>query len=80
MNKLILPALGEGIESAVVACWHVSVGEEVSSDQDVVEVVTDKASFNVPTPTGGIIKEILIQAGTKVTVGESLATFELLVD
>ena len=76
MVKIILPELGEGIEKATVACWHRHVGEKVSFDEDIVEVVTDKASFNVSTHQEGILKEILVPEGKDAKVGEALAVIE----
>ena len=39
MFKIVAPELGEGIEKATVACWHKSVGERVSSEDDIAELV-----------------------------------------
>ncbi len=76
MFELRLPSLGEGINEAVIACWHVNTGDRISCDDDLVEVVTDKASFNVPTTKEGKIKNILIQAGETVSVGAALAIID----
>ena len=73
MNDIVLPELGEGITDATVACWHVEPGTEVQQDEDIVEVVTDKASFNIPSPMAGIIQEICVGPGEKVEVGSVLA-------
>ncbi|MCK5581352.1 MAG: lipoyl domain-containing protein [Candidatus Omnitrophica bacterium] len=70
---VILPELGEEIKSATVACWHVAEGAEVHVDDDVVEVVTDKATFNISVECPGVVKEILVQEGQEVQVGSSLA-------
>lgn len=76
MSKIVLPELGEGIEKAVVACWHFKVGDHVHHDDDVLEVVTDKASFNISAECAGIIKEIFTPEGKEVRVGEALASIE----
>ena len=76
MAKVILPELGEGILKAAVACWHKQVGEEVSEDDDIVEVVTDKASFNIPAGKTGRLKQILITEGKEAKIGETLALIE----
>ena len=76
MNKVILPELGEGIEKAIVACWHCKVGDQVKSDDDIVELVTDKATFNVPAGASGTITEIHFSNGQEVAVGEVLAIIE----
>ena len=71
-----LPELGEGIEKATIACYHFSVGDQVEVDDDVVEVVTDKATFNVPTHTTGTIKNICYKQGDEVPVGAALFTVD----
>ncbi len=76
MTKVILPELGEGIQKATVACWHKKIGDEVSADDDLLEVVTDKASFNISAEKTGRIKEILVKEGKEVRIGEVLATME----
>ncbi len=73
MHDVLLPQLGEGIEKATVAVWHVSSGDTVSSQDDIVEVVTDKATFHVPAGADGRIEEILVPAGTEIAVGKPLA-------
>jgi len=73
MKKVILPVLGEGIEEAVVSFWHFNEGANVNKGDDLVELATDKATFNVPAPESGVIKNILHREGDKVKVGEALA-------
>ena len=60
MENIFLPELGEGIQKATVACWHAAVGDHISKDDDIVELVIDKAAFSVPAGTSGFIKEILL--------------------
>ena len=72
MNEVILPHLGEGIKTATVACWHVKVGESVEAQDDIVEVVTDKATFNIPAPQSGLIQKILVPEGQEVSIGSVL--------
>ena len=76
MNKVVLPALGEGITKATIACWHVQEGDKVKTGEDVVELVTDKAAFNVSTPHAGTVKKILVKEGQEAPVGETLAIIE----
>lgn len=76
MHSIILPELGEGIEKAKIACWHTSVGQLVAIGDDIVEVVTDKASFNVPSGISGRIKEICVDEGQEIKIGEVLAVLE----
>ena len=76
MEYVNLPELGEGIEKATVACWHASIGDRVSKDDDIVELVTDKATFHVPSGALGTIKEIRFKEGQEVRIGEVLAVIE----
>lgn len=76
MENVILPELGEGIEKAVVACWHCKVGDSVKTDDDLVELVTDKATFNVSTTHQGVIRKILVPEGHEAKIGQALAVIE----
>lgn len=76
MKNIILPELGEGIDKATVACWHTAVGNQVSEEDDVVELVTDKASFNVPAGVIGTVKQICVGEGQDAKIGEILAVVE----
>ncbi len=72
MVRVVLPELGEGITEATVACFHLKPGDRVQVDDDVVEVVTDKATFNVPSTTAGRILETYVKEGDQVPVGAAL--------
>ena len=54
-----LPDIGEGLAEAEVAKWLVSVGESVNEDQPVVEMMTDKATVELPSPGTGVVVEQL---------------------
>jgi len=76
MTKVVLPELGEGIDKATVSYWYFQGGEKVNEKDDLVELTTDKATFNLPSPSSGILSEIFFQAGDTVNVGEVLAVIE----
>ncbi len=76
MTKVLVPELGDGITKVTVAFWHVRVGDQVLIDDDIVELVTDKATFNVPAHCPGVIKEILIKEGQETRIGEVLAVID----
>jgi pyruvate dehydrogenase E2 component (dihydrolipoamide acetyltransferase) len=76
MLKVILPQLGEGIDKATVSYWYFQVGERVSEKEDLVELATDKATFNLPSPASGTISQIFFQEGQSVKVGDTLALIE----
>jgi pyruvate dehydrogenase E2 component (dihydrolipoamide acetyltransferase) len=73
MTKVVLPELGEGIEKATVSYWYFKEGEKVNEKDDLVELTTDKATFNLPTPCSGTLSEIFFREGDAVNVGEVLA-------
>lgn len=76
--ELRLPELGEdaGAE-ATVSFWYFEEGEEVKESDDIVEMMTDKATFNVPSPVSGTILEVRAPDGAKVKVGDVLGTIEV---
>ncbi|MFH0732046.1 MAG: biotin/lipoyl-containing protein [Candidatus Omnitrophota bacterium] len=74
--KVVLPEIGEGVIEATVSFWHVDEGAKVNEGDDLVEMITDKATFNVPAPTGGILKEILCKEGEMAKVGKTIAVIE----
>ncbi len=76
MTDIILPELGEGIDRAVVAHWHYAIGDHVEADDDIVEVATDKAIFNIPAGVSGRLKEICVPMGQEVCVGRALARLD----
>ena len=76
MHSIILPELGEGIKTATVARWCRQRGETVAADDDIVEVVTDKATFHVPAGCRGTLKEISAPEGAQVAVGATLAIID----
>ncbi len=75
--ELKVPVLGEGIESAIVACWHFKEGDKVALEDDVVELVTAKASFSVPAGSAGILKKILIKEKQEAKISDVLAVIEV---
>ena len=76
MTEVVLPELGEGVSEAIIACYHHKVGDFIEKDDDVVEVVTDKATFNVPATSAGVLKKVYYQEGDKVPVGDKLFALE----
>jgi pyruvate/2-oxoglutarate dehydrogenase complex dihydrolipoamide acyltransferase (E2) component len=76
MTRVILPELGEGIEKATVSYWYYKTGEKVNEKDDLVEIITDKATFNLPSPCSGTLSEIIFSEGDTVNVGEVLGVIE----
>jgi len=67
-----LPDLGEGLTEGEVARWLVSVGDEVTEDQPLVEIQTDKTTVEIPSPAAGKVAQILVEEGSVVPVGTVL--------
>lgn len=66
----VLPELGENIESGTVTAVLVSVGDTVAQEQPVIELETDKAVVEVPSPAAGVITEISVNEGDVLKVGD----------
>ncbi|KQL55163.1 dihydrolipoyllysine acetyltransferase [Heyndrickxia shackletonii] len=64
--------IGEGMTEGEVLTYFVKKGDRVKSDQPLVEVQTDKMTAELPSPISGIVRDILIEEGTNVTVGTTL--------
>jgi 2-oxoisovalerate dehydrogenase E2 component (dihydrolipoyl transacylase) len=73
-----LPDLGEGTVEAEIVRWYAKPGDLVAEDQAIVEVMTDKASVEVPAPVSGRVLSITGTPGDKVAVGSPLIVFQLL--
>jgi pyruvate dehydrogenase E2 component (dihydrolipoamide acetyltransferase) len=67
-----LPDLGEGLTEGEIARWLVSEGDEVSEDQPLVEIQTDKTTVEIPSPAAGKVAQILVEEGQVVPVGTVL--------
>jgi pyruvate/2-oxoglutarate dehydrogenase complex dihydrolipoamide acyltransferase (E2) component len=76
LNKVLLPKLGEGIEKAVVSFWFFKEGDAIKANDDLVELTTDKAAFNLPSPCAGKLSQIIFHEGDTVNVGETLCIIE----
>ena len=67
-----LPDIGEGVVEGEVVQWHVSVGDSVSEDDPLVDVMTDKATVTIPSPVSGVISSLSGDVGDMIAVGSSL--------
>lgn len=68
-----MPQLGETVTEGVVLRWAKQVGDSVSEDEVLLEISTDKVDTEIPSPSSGILQEILVQEGDTVAVGAQLA-------
>ncbi len=67
-----LPDVGEGIAEAEIVEWHVAVGDTVAEDQVLVEVMTDKATVELPSPVAGVVLSVGAGVGDVLQVGAPL--------
>ncbi|MCF6214638.1 MAG: 2-oxo acid dehydrogenase subunit E2 [Emcibacter sp.] len=72
-----LPDLGEGIVEAEVAALHVKVGDMVTEDQPLIDMMTDKATVEIPSPVDGKILSIKGQLGEMIPVGTAMVVIEV---
>ncbi|MBI5582208.1 MAG: 2-oxo acid dehydrogenase subunit E2 [Deltaproteobacteria bacterium] len=70
-----MPDLGEGIHEVEILSVPVSVGDNVKEGDTILELETDKAAVEIPSPYTGVVEEILVAAGQTVKVGEVVMTF-----
>lgn len=71
-----MPDLGEGTVSAEVIDWKVRVGDEIAEDEPLVEMSTDKAVVEVPSPVSGRVVALTGVPGDEIAVGAELAVFD----
>tara|TARA_B100000029_G_scaffold515561_1_gene623240 strand:+ start:553 stop:1863 length:1311 start_codon:yes stop_codon:yes gene_type:complete len=71
-NQIIVPSLGESVTEATVSKWLKQVGEQVDSDEPLVELETDKVNVEVPSPLAGTLSSINVKEGETVEVGALL--------
>ena len=71
-----LPDIGEGIAECEIATWRVALGDTVQEDQPLVDMLTDKAAVEIPSPVAGVVKELRGAAGDKVAVGAVLMVID----
>jgi len=76
MMDIKLPPLAEGVDKASISYWFKQPGDTVKEGEELVELVTDKATFSMPSPAAGKIKELLVSEGDSAKVGQSIAVIE----
>ncbi|MGW7678539.1 2-oxoglutarate dehydrogenase complex dihydrolipoyllysine-residue succinyltransferase [Shewanella sp. S23-S33] len=73
--EIKVPVLPESVADATIATWHVKVGEQVSRDQNLVDIETDKVVLEVVAPEDGHIGEFLFEEGATVLGEQVIAKF-----
>ncbi len=73
---IIMPKMGESVNEGTIIKWHKKVGDFVKRDEIIFEISTDKVDTEIPSPSDGVITEILVQEGQTVEVGTVVAKIE----
>lgn len=76
IQAIKIPEIGENVESGVVVAVHINVGDAIAVDDTVIELETDKALVEIPSPYNGRISEVLAKAGAQMNVGDVIARVE----
>ncbi|MEO6772798.1 MAG: dihydrolipoamide acetyltransferase family protein [Kofleriaceae bacterium] len=71
-----LPDIGEGVVEGEIVSWKVKVGDQVKLDQPIVEIMTDKATVEIPSPRAGTVTKINFKDGEICPVGKVLVVIE----
>lgn len=67
--RFAVPDLGQGVAEARIVKWCVAEGDSIVEDGPMVEVSTDKADVEIPSPASGTVSSLCVDAGSTVTVG-----------
>ncbi len=71
-----LPDIGEGIAEAEIVAWHVAVGDMVKEDQQLADMMTDKATVEMESPVAGRVLEVAGEVGDQIAIGSVLVVIE----
>jgi 2-oxoisovalerate dehydrogenase E2 component (dihydrolipoyl transacylase) len=71
-----VPELGEGVYEAELVAWKVKPGDKVQRGQILMEVLTDKATMEVPAAFSGVIQSLDVEAGEQIKVGQKVLSYD----
>lgn len=71
-----MPRVGDTVDEVFLLSWKVSVGEVISAGQMIMEVETDKATVEVPSPIAGTILELLFKENDEIKTGQAIVVCE----
>ena len=77
IKQVVLPDLGEGVTEGELVKWLVTIGESVKMDQPLAEIMTDKATMEVPAPEDGVVESFLAKEGENIQVGKALLSLKV---
>lgn len=76
MYSFKLPDIGEGIAEAEIVAWHVKVGDRVEEDQQLADMMTDKATVEMESPVAGVVRKLAGDVGDQIAIGSVLVEIE----
>src|ERR671928_1858804 len=71
--QVVMPQMGDSVSEGTILEWHKTEGDQVSLDETLVEISTDKVDAEVPAPVTGTVVKVLAAEGDTVSVGAVLA-------
>src|SRR3954471_21800734 len=77
VHVIRVPDLGEGIAEVELVVWHVAAGDTIREDQGLADVMTDKASVEIPSPVAGKVLALGGEVGQMLAVGSELIRIEV---
>jgi len=74
--EVLMPKMGESITDATIIKWHKQEGDQITEEDTLLEVATDKVDSEIPSPVTGVLKQILYKEDDVVNIGAVIATIE----
>jgi pyruvate/2-oxoglutarate dehydrogenase complex dihydrolipoamide acyltransferase (E2) component len=74
--QVVLPHLGESVSEATIVSWRKSVGETVATGEALVDVATDKVDTEIPSPSAGVLGQVLFAEDDVVRIGQVIAVID----
>jgi 2-oxoglutarate dehydrogenase E2 component (dihydrolipoamide succinyltransferase) len=74
--NVVVPPVGDSISEVVIGEWRKRVGEAVAIDEGLVEVESEKSTFDVPAPVAGVVTQVLKQTGDRAAIGDLIAVID----
>src|SRR5262249_41951374 len=72
-TDVLMPQMGESIAEGTIVKWRKKVGDRVQRDEPLLEISTDKVDAEIPSPSAGVLAEILAKEGDTVAVNSVIA-------
>src|SRR3954471_3425112 len=76
VTQVTMPQLGESVTEGTIGKWLKKPGDHVDKYESLAEVITDKVNAEIPSPIGGVIKELRVEEGATVPVGTEILTID----